>query len=134
MIIFVFIQFFSHFYCAIFSFYLSSDPLQTWSRKQPCLEGGATQKKSKPAGALTREVCAGGHLLDVGLGHVVEVLAAQEAGGDVGAVVEGLAVEGRVVRAQLGTPVLAEDVLVDGVRVGQDGLAVEPLVVGRVVL
>lgn len=72
---------------------------------------------------------AHGLLLDVGLGHVVEVHAAQEARAEVGAVVEGLAVEGRVVRAQLGARAVGEDVLVDGVGVGQNCLSVKLLVI-----
>ena len=76
---------------------------------------------------------AGGRLLDVGLGRVVVVHLAQEAGVDVRAEVEGLAVEGGVGGAQLGALAGRHHALVDGRRVGQHRQPGELLEVGRVV-
>ena len=74
-----------------------------------------------------------GHLLDVGLGRIVVVDLPQKAGADVRAEVEGLAVEGVVVGAELGALAGCHHALVDGGRVGQHRQAVELLEVARVV-
>ena len=57
-----------------------------------------------------------GHLLDVGLGCVIVMNPTQVARVDVGAEVEGLAVEGAVIGAELGALADCQHVLIDDGR------------------